>query len=622
MIKLCKSLLYIFSLWGILILSSCSFSDDNKQFVFDPYQLDKDFEKKLDDAYQHFDDGNSDSAAKEILHIYRFETNPYHLYLIHCYQSEILYYNNLPDQGFIISQLILDYANDLNDSLLKASAYNFFGLHSINKRNYAIALRFFHKAKSWYPEGKSYPKLVDYYQIMSNLAETHLNLNNIDSTFYYVEESNKNIFEKKNNRGITINLWTLGIANLKFKKFDEAEEFLNQAIQYVDNKKNPDMYHHILAGLIQLYTLQSEFQKTEYYIEKGLNDELMKFSTFLGKAEFLGAAINSYLKAEKYKEASKLQTLLLSLERNFTNAEQRTNADLLANFYESFNELEFEKRTKLSREKELAMNRAFAISLMILLILSGIIFFFAIKQSRVKNHLSKLEYQNKMKLIEKQKEMDVFKARNNAINQERNRIARELHDDIKSAISSIQIYLTMALDKYSTDAEEAKKLLAKANKDAKEISENVSDLVWAIYSKNDNFENLMIKMKQFAFDVFSASEIEIEFDYPYVIKDMKLGLDERRNIYLIFKEIVNNAVKHSKCTLFKVIIKENAEGLIEFILSDNGIGINESEFSQGNGMQTLQARVRSLNCKLNIESNANEGTTFSFCFKPFEEQIT
>ena len=103
---------------------------------------------------------------------------------------------------------------------------------------------------------------------------------------------------------------------------------------------------------------------------------------------------------------------------------------------------------------------------------------------------------------------------------------------------------------------------------------------------------------------------------------MKLGLDERKNIYLIFKEIVNNAVKHSKCTLFKVIIKENAEGLMEFILSDNGIGINESEFSQGNGMQTLQARVRSLNCKLNIESNANEGTTFSFCFKPFEEQIT
>jgi signal transduction histidine kinase len=594
----------------------------SKEYVFDPYILDKNFEKKLDDAYQHFDDGNSDSAAKEILHIYQLETNPYHLYLIHCYQSEILYYNNLPDQGFIISQMILDYANNLNDSLLKASAYNFFGLHSINKKNYAIALRFFNKAKSWYPKGKSYPKQVDYYQIMSNLAETHLNLNNIDSTFYYVEESNKSILEKKNNRGITINLWTLGIANLKFQKYTEAEKYLIQAMQYVDTKKNPDMYHHILAGLIKLYAVQSQFQKSEDFIEKGLNDELMKYSNFLGKAEFLGSAIDSYLKAERFKEASKLQTLLLSLERNFRNSEQRTNADLLANFYESFNELEFEKRTKLNREKELTLNRAFAISVMVLLVLTGIIFFFAIKQSKVKNHLSKLEYQNKMKLIEKQKEMDVFKARNNAINQERNRIARELHDDIGSAISSIQIYLTMALDKFSTDTEEAKKLLAKANKDAKEISENVSDLVWAIYSKNDNFENLMIKMKQFAFDVFSASEIEIEFDYPYMLKELKLGLDERRNIYLIFKEIVNNAVKHSQCTLFKVIIKENTEGLIEFILSDNGIGINENEFSQGNGMQTLQARARSLNCKLNIESNPNEGTTFSFCFKPFSEPIT
>jgi len=594
--------------------------NEKENFIFDPLNLDQTFADEIDSAYACFDRGNSEIAARKLLDIYRNEENPYHLYLIHCYQSEILYYNNLPDQGFIITNLILEYANKINDDLLRASGYNFLGLHAINQKNYQKALVHFHKAKSLYPVPKTYPKLVDYFQILSNLAEAHLKGGDLDSAIHYIKLSDEYIFHKKNNRGKAINLWTLGIANFQKGNYTDALNYFQKASTIVNKETNADIYHHVLYGLISLYSAKADYQTAEQYIQEGLDSVLMNKSTFIGKAEFLEAAINCYLKASKFKEASNLQSKLLDLERSFLKVEQKNSADLMSNFFQSFNELEFERKTQQIKDVELNLSRALTISLLILLLFSGVIFFFAIKQGKVKSHLSRIEYNNNMKLLEKQKEMDVYKARSNAINIERNRIARELHDDIGSSISSIQIYLTMVQEKGNQNLpEDVTKLIAKANKDAKEISENVSDLVWAIYSKNDNFENLVLKMKQLAFDLFTASDIEIEFDYPYSIKDLKLGLDERRNIYLIFKEIVNNALKHSNCTLFKVIIKQTSDGFIEFMFSDNGQGINDSEFSIGNGMQTLQARVRSLNSKLHFQTGKDEGTIFSFHYKPFEE---
>lgn len=614
----CKTIICFLS---FLLLFACNKQEKSEFESFDPHDLDSAFISSIDRAYALFEAGFASEAADELMDIYQNEKNIYRLYLIHCYQSEILYYNNLPDQGFIITDLILNYANQLDDSLTKSSAFNFYGLHSLNRKDFQKAKNYFLSAKAWYPVGKEYPNQVKYFHILSNLAEAYLKIGDYDSTAYYVNESEKHIPENKYQRGHAINLWSLGQIKLLQKQPDSAVIILKQGIDHLKRNANLDIYQLLLASVVEAYNQGSRLVDPVAMIDSGLVGSVMENSNILAKVEFLNAAINYYLKKSDFKKASQLQSKLIELSREFSNTEQLSGAKLLSNFFQSMNALELEKKLKQNKENELLLSRALAISAFVLLILLGVIFYFIFKQGRVKQRLSVMEYKSKMSLINKQKEIEVIKARSNAILTERNRIARELHDDIGSSVSSILIYLSIAHQKsIEGKLEEAKEYIEKTIVGAKEISENVSDLVWAIYSKNDSFENLVNKMKQLAFDLFDAAEIEFDFDYPYSIKDLNLGLEERRNIYLIFKEIVNNALKYSKCSLFKVVIRQSPDGQLTFIFSDNGIGISETDYQQGNGLQTMKARARALNGKILLHTGENQGAIFTLTVRPNSDE--
>jgi len=610
-------------LLGILLFTSCAKSVDKADKAsFDPYHLDSAFVKSIDDAFALFETGRSGEAAERLMEIYRNEKNIYFLYLIHCYQSEILYYNNLPDQGFIITDLILKYANELDDSLTKASAFNFYGLHAINKKEYTNAIEFFKQAKLWYPSGKSYPNQVKYFHILSNLAEAYLKIGALDSVLVYTISAEQNLIPDKYQRGHAINQWLLGQVEIQQRNYTEAQKIFIQAKETLGEKEHFDMQHFFIAGILLAGNHSDFLINPDVLIKEGLDSLLFKNSTILGKVEFLDAAVAFYISKNNFRDASYLQSVLLTVERDFSRNEQRTGANLLSNFFQSINALELEKKLKENSEKELTLSRALAFSAIALLILLGFIFHFLIKQGKVQHKLNALEYHNKMKLINKEKEIEVFKAQSNAVLGERNRIARELHDDIGSSISSIQIYLSIAQKKaLERDLKETISFIDKTAKSAKEIAENVSDLVWAIYSKNDSFENLMNKMKQFAFDMFEASEIEFDFDYSYALKDLSLGLEERRNIYLIFKEIVNNALKYSNCNIFKVLIRQSPDNTLSFIFSDNGVGISDTDKENGNGLQTLQARARSIDGSISLHTGKNEGTIYTLVFKPSQEDI-
>lgn len=192
----------------------------------------------------------------------------------------------------------------------------------------------------------------------------------------------------------------------------------------------------------------------------------------------------------------------------------------------------------------------------------------------------------------------------------RNSIADDLHDDIGSTLSSISIMNELAKER----SPEALPLLTSIGESTSAIQENMSDIVWTINPKNDQFENVLQRMQLFASEILDAKSIQLEFDTDTSLNSTKLTMKQRKNLYLFFKEAINNAAKHSgaKKIIINIIKKENN---IEMNISDDGSGFNTSAIFGGNGMNSLKKRADELNAVYDITSITNEGTTVQLKFR-------
>lgn len=192
----------------------------------------------------------------------------------------------------------------------------------------------------------------------------------------------------------------------------------------------------------------------------------------------------------------------------------------------------------------------------------------------------------------------------------RNNIADDLHDDIGSALSSISILNELAKEK----SPEALPLLTSIGESAAAIQENMSDIVWAVNPDNDHFENVLQRMQLFATEILDAKNIRLEFNSDTSLNNARLTMKQRKNLYLFFKETLNNAAKHSGAEKIVVDISKK-EHSIEITIKDNGSGFNTSGIFNGNGMSSLKKRAKELNALYNINSRTSEGTTVQLKFK-------
>ncbi len=192
----------------------------------------------------------------------------------------------------------------------------------------------------------------------------------------------------------------------------------------------------------------------------------------------------------------------------------------------------------------------------------------------------------------------------------RNSIADDLHDDIGSALSSISIMSELALAKST----EVSPLLTSIGESTNIIQENMSDIVWTIKSGNDRFENVLQRMNQFASDILDAKNIELDFKTDVSLASSKLTMEQRKNFYLFFKEAINNAAKYADAKKVSVCIAQK-DHYVEMNIRDNGKGFDTNKIFSGNGMNTLKKRAAELNGDFKITSSINAGTTIQLKFK-------
>ncbi|MDB5024224.1 MAG: hypothetical protein JWP78_1979 [Mucilaginibacter sp.] len=192
----------------------------------------------------------------------------------------------------------------------------------------------------------------------------------------------------------------------------------------------------------------------------------------------------------------------------------------------------------------------------------------------------------------------------------RNRIADDLHDDIGSTLSSITIMSELAKAK----SPEASSLLASIEERTSTIQESMSDIVWAVNPKNDRFENVLQRMNEFAAEILDAKNIELEFTSAASLSNLKIPMGQRKNFYLFFKEVINNAAKYSDAKKVTVYIDQK-DHRVEMNIQDDGKGFDTANLSAGNGMHTLRRRAAELYADFKIKSLLQEGTSVRLLFK-------
>jgi signal transduction histidine kinase len=194
----------------------------------------------------------------------------------------------------------------------------------------------------------------------------------------------------------------------------------------------------------------------------------------------------------------------------------------------------------------------------------------------------------------------------------RARIATELHDDIGASLSQIAILSEVSRGRLGGEQNGLGELLTQIANTSRDLVDSMSDIVWAINPRRDRLGDLAQRMREFAGDVFTARGIEFGFRAPAGRPEVRLDADVRRQVYLIFKEAVNNAARHSRCARAEIDFDVTHWGLL-LRVRDNGRGFDSNgdaaTSGNGNGLTSMRERARWLGGEIEIISRANLGTT-------------
>jgi PAS domain S-box-containing protein len=192
----------------------------------------------------------------------------------------------------------------------------------------------------------------------------------------------------------------------------------------------------------------------------------------------------------------------------------------------------------------------------------------------------------------------------------RKRIATDLHDDIGSALTQISILSEVANRQIPNGDSPLVGPLTLIANSSRELVDSMSDIVWAINPQKDHLSDLIGRMRRFAADVLSARDIEFRFQAPGSDHDVQLGANVRREVFLIFKESINNLVKHSASDRAEIEFTIDAEHLT-LVISDNGKGFETNADCDGHGLLSMRDRAAGLGAKFEMVSQAGVGTRIS-----------
>lgn len=214
----------------------------------------------------------------------------------------------------------------------------------------------------------------------------------------------------------------------------------------------------------------------------------------------------------------------------------------------------------------------------------------------ITRYLARLKLKRRIAELERKREVD----------QERLRISREMHDDIGAGLTQITLM---------TEAAKSKKLerdqLDEIADTSRKLVGNMSEIIWSMNPENNTLDQTLSYLREQLHHLLEYSGINYTLNFPENGSSVTLNNSQRRNLLLVTKEIVHNAIKHSKARNITVDFQQKNSSL-HFMIHDDGHGFDMEKTSKGNGLRNIRKRIEDLNGTLEIKAEPGTGTMIKY----------
>ena len=407
--------------------------------------------------------------------------------------------------------------------------------------------------------------------LLGNAFRSYNNLDSAQSSFYkalqYVDEKNiGRLALCKNN---------IGTIFLDKEVFDSA--LIN--IQYAKEFYETTNYHqHLnLVKINEATALMGLGQLKDIEEDLDLLYEEAKESNWLhNKSRIINLRFMLIAKTHDLPIINQLNDSLSEIDHKIFSETERE----LTKKYETTrisNQLKIENLENLKNKNTI---RYLSIGLILLTLFGGVVFY----NIRLKNKL-------------KQQQLIIYKQK--ALQEERTRIASEMHDDLGGGLTTIKFLSQKVLRKAEDD--KTKIQVQKIADHSQTLVNNMSEIIWAMNAGFDSLDSFIAYSRRYASEYLMDHEIKLDFKTVGKTDGFQFSGEKRRNLFLVIKEALHNTVKHADASLVTISIFVDKQ--IKITYKDNGLGFSGEDSLLGHGMRNMEQRVKTLMGDFNVQSD-------------------
>jgi signal transduction histidine kinase len=202
--------------------------------------------------------------------------------------------------------------------------------------------------------------------------------------------------------------------------------------------------------------------------------------------------------------------------------------------------------------------------------------------------------------------------RQRALEQERLRIAQNIHDDLGARVTEISLLSSSAQLKPNMSAE-ARAEFGAVSRLTHELVRALNETVWAVNPKNDHLDSLANFVCQMANQMCAQAQLRCRLEIPDLPADVPVASPVRHNVIMAVKEAIHNVIKHGRASEIQIRMRE-ANGVLDLEVSDDGCGFDPATTVHGNGLDNMERRMRSLEGRYSVTSQPGAGTRITFQF--------
>ncbi len=253
-----------------------------------------------------------------------------------------------------------------------------------------------------------------------------------------------------------------------------------------------------------------------------------------------------------------------------------------------------EERLTLLIQKPYWQQAWFTFVIILVLVLLIVFITYSVVQLRVKQ---------KLRRFEKQADIDA----------ERNRISKDMHDEIGNGLTHIAL-LSELIQVQHKPGSDIKKEISAISTSARKLVQTMSEIIWALSPQNDTLDNLLAYVREQSQQYFEGMQIDFNIDFPDVLPNITLTNEQRRNLFLVTKEALANAMKHAQATSIRLNLVITSEKYCFNVMDDGiGMGFNKQKVSS-NGIKNMRKRMEDIGGTIQW-INLPKGTLVEYCLE-------